>query len=286
MFKKATREQSKLRMALAGPAGSGKTYTALLIAHHMGWRTAVLDTEHGSASKYAGLFMEFDTVQPKTFDPQALITTIAEAESQQYDVLVVDSFTHFWAGTGGALEIVDRITSQSRSHNAYTEGWRVVTPLQNKMIDAIMGCGIHIIATMRTKMEYVLEKDEKGRSSPQKKGLGPVQRKDIEYEFDVIAELDQNHRMLVSKTRCPALDNLVSEQPGKDIADILRVWLMEGEPPKPDETKEVNEAKKRLAKEHGADACQAALTANELSSPTTMEEVAALEALLTESKET
>ena len=53
VFKKATKKQAKLRLTLDGPPGSGKTYSALELAKHLGGRTALIDTEHGSASKYA-----------------------------------------------------------------------------------------------------------------------------------------------------------------------------------------------------------------------------------------
>ena len=53
-FKKATKAAAKLRLGLIGPAGSGKTMTALRIAHGLGGRVAVVDTERGSASLYSG----------------------------------------------------------------------------------------------------------------------------------------------------------------------------------------------------------------------------------------
>ena len=98
MFEKATRKKSRLRLALCGAAGSGKTYTALTIAKELGERVAVLDTERGSASKYAGRF-SFDVVELSDYHPRHYVAVIEAAEAGGYDVLVIDSLTHAWSGS-------------------------------------------------------------------------------------------------------------------------------------------------------------------------------------------
>src|SRR5262245_45143039 len=55
-FTRATKLEAKLRLALAAPSGAGKTYTALQLATHLSGPIALIDTERGSASKYADLF--------------------------------------------------------------------------------------------------------------------------------------------------------------------------------------------------------------------------------------
>ena len=227
-FKKATKEQLKLRMALIGPAGSGKTYTALNIAQHLGSKVAVIDTEHGSASKYAGLF-RFDVVEPTSFHPQMYIDGIAAAEQAGYDVLVIDSLSHAWMGKDGALELVDRAAKRSSTGNSFA-AWRDVTPLHNNLIEAMLAARLHLIVTMRSKMEYVQDKDEKGRTQIRKVGLQPVQRDGLEYEFDVVADLDTDNNLVVGKTRCPELAGVVIARPGKEIADALNAWLSDGTP--------------------------------------------------------
>ena len=224
-FTKANKLQSKLRMALIGPAGSGKTYTALAIATSLGGKIAVMDTEHGSASKYADIF-NFDVITPESFSPTVYIEAIKAAEFGGYSVLILDSLSHAWAGKGGLLEFVDTETARSKSHNAFSEGWRKATPIHNLLIDTILAANVHILATMRTKTEYVMERDERtGKSSPRKVGLQPVQRDGMEYEFDVVADLDQDNRLVVGKTRCPALSGSVFEKAGSDIAGVLTAWL-------------------------------------------------------------
>ena len=228
-FTKATKSQARLRMALVGPSGSGKTFTALTLARHLTDGTvALIDTEHGSASKYADKFA-FDVMELTSFHPDKYVQAIREAEQAGYAVLIIDSLSHAWSGKDGALEQVDHAVARSRSSNSFA-AWREVTPLHTKLIDTILGSRCHIIATMRSKTEWVLEKNEKGATVPRKIGLAPVQRDGMEYEFDVVADMDGDNKMLVSKTRCPALQARVFCKPGEEVATMLRDWLSDGVP--------------------------------------------------------
>lgn len=228
-FVKAEKIQAKLRMAIAAPSGAGKTYTALSISQHLSSkRVAVIDTERGSASKYADLF-DFDVQELATHHPSNYIKAIAEAcESPEHDVLIIDSLSHAWAGKDGILEIVDKATQASKSKNSYI-AWSKGTPLHNQLIDAILNADIHVIVTMRTKMAYEIV-NKNGKSSPEKVGTKPIQRDDVEYEFDVFSEMDLSNTMHISKTRCPELKDAVIQQPSKELADILLNWLGSGKP--------------------------------------------------------
>lgn len=219
-FKKATKAQLKLRLALSGPAGSGKTYTALTLATALadGRPVAVIDTERGSASKYADLFA-FDVLELESFHPQKYVEAINEAVAAGYAVIVIDSLSHAWSGKGGILEIVQR------KGNSF-QAWGEVKPIEAALIEAVTGARIHVIATMRSKTEYVVEKDERtGKSAPRKVGMAPVQRDGMEYEFDVFGELDQENTLTIQKTRCPALAGALISKPGKSLAATLGAWL-------------------------------------------------------------
>lgn len=228
-FKQASKEQAKLRMALIGPAGSGKTYTALAVAQGFGKKIALIDTERGSASKYAGIF-KFDTLQLESFSPANYILAIQAAQDAGYDVLIIDSLSHEWNGKDGALEMVNRAQEKSTSGNSYA-AWKDVTPAHNKLTDAIIGAKCHVISTMRAKMEYVLEANEKGKMVPRKVGMGPVQRDGQEYEYDIVGELTMKNSLTITKTRCPALSEGYFEKPGKELAKILKDWLTDGVKP-------------------------------------------------------
>lgn len=235
MFHKATKARARARIALIGPAGSGKTYSALQLAKSLGGKVAVIDTERGSASKYADLF-SFDVCELDSFEPLRYVKTLKAAEEAGYEVIVVDSLSHAWSGKGGALEQVDMAAKRDPRGNSYA-AWRNVTPMQTALVDAMLGCKAHVIVTMRTKTEYVVEKDDRGKSSPRKIGLAPVQRDGLEYEFDVVADMDADNNFIVSKTRCPELSGKIFNKPGDDVGAIVRAWLSDGaEPAEPTET--------------------------------------------------
>lgn len=231
-FRKATKEKSKLRLALIGPTGSGKTYSALGIARGLGSKVAVIDTERGSASKYASLF-NFDVLELESYSVENYMTAIAEAIKGGYDVLVIDSLSHAWAGKDGILEYIDKKSAANPGGNNFAN-WRSATPLHNKFVDSILAAPLHVIATMRSKTEWVVEKDDRGKSTPRKVGLAPIQRDGVEYEFDVIGDMTPEHRLVISKSRIPNLADEVIDKPGAALGATLRAWLEEGiEAPKP-----------------------------------------------------
>lgn len=222
-FKKAVKSGIKLRLAITGPAGSGKTYTALRIATEMGLPIAYIDTEHGSASKYADLF-DFDVMEMKPpFTPSRFVKGIQMAADEGYKVVVIDSLSHAWNGTGGILEMVEDAAKRVKG-NTYA-AWKEVTPEQNALIEAIVGAEIHIIATMRSKMDYVQQRDDKGYTKIEKVGMAPIQRDGFEYEFDVVMDMDIHHNGVITKTRCRPLTDKVFKFPGKDISSVLLEWI-------------------------------------------------------------
>lgn len=223
-FQKAVKFAAKGRIALAGPAGAGKTYTALKFATTLaeGGTIAVIDTERGSASKYADQF-DFDVMELETFHPDRFVEGIREAERGGYAVLVIDSLSHAWNGPGGVLELVE--AASKRKGNSFT-AWAEVTPLHNRMIEAITKASIHVIITLRSKQEYSLEKDEKtGKSVPRKVGMAPIQRDGVEYEVDVYGDMDVENTLIVQKSRCPALSGKVFQKPDERVATIFKEWL-------------------------------------------------------------
>ena len=230
MFKQATRQQSRLRMTIDGPAGSGKTYTALRFAHALakGRKIAYIDTERGSASKYVGetpdgIPWAWDGVELTTFSPEKYTEAILAAGKMGYAVLVIDSLSHAWEGQGGALEIKEK-----QGGNQYT-AWRNVTPIHNRMVDAILASPCHVITTMRSRMEYVQEVDPNtGKTIIRKVGMSPIQRPGMEYEFDLVCDMDWGHILSVSKSRCSAVADMKTEKPGPSFLFPVIEWLESG----------------------------------------------------------
>lgn len=230
-FQRAVKKNVRARIAFDGPSGSGKTWTSLEWATVLGTKIAVVDTERGSASLYSDRF-EFDVLElSPPFHPDRLVEAIRSAEAAKYDVLVIDSLSHFWEGEGGVLDIAD--AAGSRSGGNSWAGWKAATPALRHLIDVILASDLHVLATMRSKTEWVLEdrqnKQGKNVQTPKRVGMAPVMRAGTEYEFTVVGDLDLEHRLTISKSRCDALADLVV-QPGRaaEAAETFLNWTKSG----------------------------------------------------------
>ena len=227
-FEKATKTKSKLRMAFTGPAKSGKTYTALVLATALadGGRIGLIDTERRSSRKYADIF-EFDVVDLEDFHPNTYIEAMDLAQAAGYAVVIIDSLSHAWIGKKGVLELHDEATARSQSKNSWA-AWRNITPLHHNLIDKMLDLNCHVIVTMRSKMEYIQTEDDRGKTTIQKVGLAPVQRQGMEYEFDILAEMHHDHRIVIGDTRCPAIDGLSQMKPDGAWFQPILDWLSDG----------------------------------------------------------
>lgn len=232
LFSKAVRKQAKLRLALTGPSGSGKTWGALQIAKGLGGKVAVIDTEKGSASLYSDIcdFDVLDLMPP--YSPERYIEAIRAAEKAGYDVIVIDSTTHEWSGTGGCLELNEK-TAQAKFRGNTWSAWNETTPRHRAFIDAMLQSSAHIIATGRSKTETA-QTEEGGRKKVVKLGMKTEQRDGFEYEFTVVLDITHDgHYAVASKdrTRLFAGDpKPISEATGA----ALRLWLENGAPATPE----------------------------------------------------
>lgn len=229
-FKTAVKEKLKLRLAIPGPSGSGKTFTALKLAQYLGQTVAVIDTEHGSACKYADRFsMAYDVNELAQFSPAHYIEAIAEARQAGYEVLIIDSLTHAWNWQCDTA-------ANSRDGNSFT-AWGKLKPQSRLLLEAILTYPGHVIATMRSKTEWVLEEGEnkhgKKVTIPRRVGTAPEQAKNIEYEFDFMLEMNLDNTGYITKTRCSDLNGTMHELPGQPLAEALLKWLNTGEEPAP-----------------------------------------------------
>ncbi|MDF2418449.1 AAA family ATPase [Acinetobacter beijerinckii] len=223
-FKKAERKNAKLRLAIAGPTGSGKSFTALLLAKGIGGRIAVADTENSSAELYDDL-VEFEhaNIQPP-YSPEKFIQVIKAAESAGFDTLILDSITHEWSGVGGCLELVDQLASTSFKGNSWG-AWSQVTPRHRKFIDAMLQSSINIIVTMRSKMETIQTNDN-GKKRVEKVGMKAEQRDGIEYEFSTVLDLTHDNIAVATKDRTRLF--LEPRQLNESDGVLLKQWLLSG----------------------------------------------------------
>jgi len=222
MFEKATKANKYIKLAITGPAGSGKTFSALQLAKGLtqNGKIALIDTENGSASLYASE-VEFDVsnVEPP-FTIDKLVKPVKFALRNNYDVLIIDSATHFWNGILDYKHQLDK-----RGGNSFVN-WNDANKHYETMLKAILFSKIHVIVCMRSKMDYILEANEKGKQVPKKVGMAPIMRDGVEYEFTTVFDLDMNHQAMVSKDRTQMfVDQLfqITEGTGAKILSWLSI---------------------------------------------------------------
>ena len=225
MFRKAHRSAAKLRLGLAGVSGSGKTYSALLVASGItSWENiALIDTENGSGDLYAqlGPYSICQVQSPYTVDKY--LDAIKEAEKAGFEVIIIDSLSHAWAGEGGLLEQHDNATSSAKHRgNSYT-AWREITPKHNQLVEAILKSPVHIIATTRSKQAYE-QTEENGKKKVVKLGLAPIQRDGMEYEFTSFLDISLEHVASSSKDRTGIFDGKYTKLTA-DTGRQLLSWL-------------------------------------------------------------
>lgn len=233
----AVRSQAKIKLAMSGTSGSGKTLSSLLLGYGLVkaqnpdytdeqvWqKICIIDTENKSGSLYVGhrvggmsigSYNKINLSAP--FSPQVYIEAIEVAQRGGIEYLVIDSLSHAWQGEGGMLDIQGNLSK--RSGNSYT-AWREVTPMHNRLVDKIMQSDMHVCMTMRSKTEYVIEEDERGRKVPRKVGMAPVFRDGIEFETTLFFEIDQNHIASANKDRTGLFDGryfMVSPETGEAV---------------------------------------------------------------------
>lgn len=267
---KAERKKAKLRLAIVGPSGSGKTYTSLRIAKGIGGKTLLIDTEAGSGELYGSEF-DYDVLPlAPPFTTQKYTEAIKLAESSGYTTIIIDSLSHAWTAEGGILDSVDKLNA-GESHS----GWRKMSPLHNRLVDTMLQSKLQVIATMRTKTDWVYEKNDQGKIEQRKVGLAPRQREDMEYEFTAVLNVDMNHNGSIGKNRIDALRVFPEGciPLNEELGALLLEWLEKGKEAIPpcfrclQKAGEINDSIPGTKEETNYDLCQPCLEAYRRKNP-------------------
>jgi len=230
-LRKSSKKQAKIKLALTGASGCGKTYSSLLIAYGItnNWsKIAIIDTENGSADLYSHLGNYNVLTLQAPFNPENYIRAIEICEQARMEVVIIDSISPLW-------EYLLEIHSQMVG-NSFTN-WGKITPRINSFIQKILSSNTHIIASMRTKQDYVLN-EKNGKMIPEKVGLKTVMRDGIDYEFTIVLDIDMKHNAKASKDRTGLFmdkpEFVITPETGKAILN----WCNEGKAEITDNTRE------------------------------------------------
>lgn len=244
-IRQAERQKLKCRLLIAGVTGSGKTLSALRIAKGIkegmlrdeperAVKIAIADSENASSERYApkqkGVIEnevsehEFDIIDMTDTRIDVYTQLFAYAESQKVDILIIDSISHAWQSL---IDEVQALANSKFKGNTYT-AWSVGTPKQKKFVKALLNFSGHVIATVRSKMAYELQENDRGRKVPVKLGLAPEQGKEIEYEFDLVLEINAEHTGTFTKSRLFELAGTDHIKPDEKIGNQLYDWFESG----------------------------------------------------------
>lgn len=239
VLKRAVRQKMKVPIMLMGASGSGKTLSSLLIAKGMVWamfpdlsddekwgKIAVIDTEHGRSTLYAGMtiqgqeigsFLHYDLKAP--FSPQRYKEAFMACKSAGCEVIIIDSITHAWNAEGGILQKVDQLGGKFSD-------WNKVKPDENLLLSLFLDTDVHVIACVRSKQGYEITTLDTGKLQIEKIGLKAEQKDSLEYEFAITFQLYQNHTAEAMKDNSNSFDGrfVITEETGKQIYD----WAEEG----------------------------------------------------------
>ena len=218
----AQRKQAVIKMAIQGPSGSGKTYSSLLIANGLckDWsKIGIIDTEYHSAHLYSALGPYNVLSLEEPFSPERYIEAIESCERAGMKVIIIDSISHEWEGTGGILDVHGNMAG-----NSFTN-WSKLTPRHNAFVQKILQSPVHIIATIRSKQDYVLT-DKNGKMVPEKVGLKGVTRDGMDYEFSLVLDLDIKHQATASKDRTGLFMDKFAFAPSALTGERIRTWCM------------------------------------------------------------
>jgi hypothetical protein len=233
-IRQVVRGGSKALIGIGGVTGSGKTYTALLIARGMVSKPSeigFLDTENGRGSFYAdildGPFMIADLYPP--FSPRRYAEAIKEFQDAGVKVLVIDSVSHEWEGEGGCDDIANLTTGKIAN-------WKLAKSEHKKFMNALLQSNMHVICCIRAREKT----DFKNPKEPVSLGIQPVCEKNFMFEMTasvLVEEEGKTQRFLKVPSFLKKTFGDGKNYLGKNTGAEIIEWINTGEKEDPEVTR-------------------------------------------------
>jgi len=257
VLKPAVAYVKPLKLLMYGPTYAGKTWNALDIARGVimkirgcteeeAWKHMILldsENKRGALYAYKGPF-NYKEIEPPFMAEKITNEINLLDQVDQIDVIIIDSLTHYWSKQGGILD--RKAKKDAKGGNSYTN-WQEFTIIFSEMIDTILQSPKVVIATTRSKNDTVMEANAKNKMVPRTYGLKPDLRDDIDYDFDIVFNVDKQSHNLIMEKGVPGIKN-VYEVTGPEVGIELYELFNAGAVPKPRSEKDLIETITKLVR--------------------------------------
>ena len=199
---KAIRKGTPALISLWGQSGSGKTYSALLLARGLvgpQGKIGMIDTENRRGEFYADLVGGWDhlDLQPP-FTPDRYMQALSEFEQAgDYGCVIIDSASHVWEGEGGVLDMAEGGRAQGGQLLQGLKKWQAPKMAYKRMMNDLIRAPMHVIFCLRAK-----NKSEQEGNKIVDRGLVPIAEKNFVYEMTVDAQLIKESHV-PGEIKCP-----------------------------------------------------------------------------------
>ena len=196
-FKRLENTRPFLKAAFEGFPGTGKTYTASLLAiglhKHIKSKKPIVfyDTER-SLKALKPLFDKhgIEVLVKESRTLADLEKTMDFCEQGTADILIIDSISHVWES------FVSAYMKQKRRQRLTLADWGTIKPQwKERFSDRFVMSPIHIIFTGRAGYEFDFEEDEDGAKQLVKTGIKMRAETEMEYEPDIVVLMEREKVM-------------------------------------------------------------------------------------------
>lgn len=249
-YRPATRDRIGLLFAVAGASGSGKTYSALLLARALanGGKIAVLDTEARRAKHYADKFDFLHCDFEPPFTPERYVEAVRAAEDEGAAVIMIDSASHEWSGEGGCADIqaaeAERMATDKdgkiiawKIEAMTAPAWKKPKLRHKRMMSRFVQSRSHIIFCLRAeeKVKFVKETvNGRERTNIVPIGFMPICEKEFMFEMSGsmtlhpdtpgVVRYDLRHKLNDDLQAIFPDGGMITEETGR----LLREWAEHG----------------------------------------------------------
>lgn len=208
----AERKAQPALIGISGASGSGKTFSAILVAAGSvakGEKVGLVDTENGRGEMYTGepLIMEaLKDAEPSgkyhivrldpPFSPSRYLQAIEALIQAGCKAIVIDSVSHAWEGEGGCMDIAENNKLNGMPN------WALAKREHKRFINKLLTLPVHVICCLRAREKTKPEKGEDGKVKFVDYGMQPIQEKNFMFEmtFSVMLEPETHFPKIL---KCP-----------------------------------------------------------------------------------